>query len=261
MAVIPLWDDPSRPPFEGRRLLERALVAVAFTPIARITSDTDFVSQLQDRLRHQYPFFRRQAEPNVRIDLLPTGEIRSEQEENVSWQFASADHNRTIVLNQSSISFDARAAGYTSWSSFIEAVREVLQHFADTMSPGHVVRLGIRYLNTGIASGVDDPRRFCAQELVSISGNEHLQIADLLWHFNVREGRMLLRNGLMPPKGTYDPSFFRPREDLTWYLDIDVVKEGLSSFSIDEISNSLYEQARRLHAVYYWAMTREGEEK
>lgn len=260
MSDIPLRDDPTRPPFDGPRLLERAVVAVTFTPIAKIATDQNFVSAFQDRVRQKYPFFQRLVEPHVQIDLLQSGEIKQQQSENVTWQFTSADGHSTIALNQGLIAFDVQRDGYKSWPALSESVVHVLNDFFETMGPSHVVRIGVRYLNTGRAEGDQDPRLSCTKELVSISGMEGLRAADLLWHFDVKEGRMLLRSGMMPPNATYDPSFFAPRPQQTWYLDIDVMKDDLSDFSIKQISAALTEQAMRLHAVYQWAMTREGEE-
>ena len=259
MSQIPLRDDPTRPAFGGPRLLERALVAISFTPITRIATDPELVSMLQERLRHSYPFFRRQADPTMRVDLSPAGEVSMSRDEAISWHFADAEKGRSISLTQDLIAFDVREQSYDTWPSFIDAAREIFKHFADVMAPSHVVRQGVRYLNTGKVGGKKDPRSFCARELTSVSGSEDLELSDLMWHFNVEEGRMLLRNGLMPENASYDPSFFQPREEKTWYLDIDVFGSDFVPFDIDRIMDSLFQQAKRLHAVYYWAMTREDE--
>jgi hypothetical protein len=112
----------------------------------------------------------------------------------------------------------------------------------------------VRYVNAAPVANGSDPRADCARELVSITGTPGLEIADLLWRFRVDEGHLVLRSGVMPTMGTYEPTLFKPREAPSWYLDIDVANSDTAVFEAAQINASILAQVRRLHAIYLWAM-------
>jgi uncharacterized protein (TIGR04255 family) len=254
MDDIPLRGDPRRPAFKGRSLLERAVAAVLFSPVAQLgIKGSELAAAFQEEIRHKYPLLEEAVDTflNVNVD---DGKVSSGQEERRKWIFRDIDKHWTVVLMQDTIALEGRAAGYSTWGDFVARLVELLAALQKTAAPSHVLRLGVRYLNTGPASGDDDPRRVCAKQLVSITGSDDLQLADLFWVMSVDEGGLFLRSGVMPPGNSYDPSMFEPRDMATWYLDIDVSNSETFSFEPDAIEAQLLRQASRLHAVYYWAM-------
>ena len=261
MSLIPLADDPTRGPYEGPRLLERAIAVVRFPPIMKLTADDLVISKLQDAIRHEYPFFERKIEGGVQMELQPDGQVKTNNFQETSLRFQNADKTRVVTIANSLLALDVQTDGYDNWQTFVTWMRELLKSLADVAAPSHVELLGVRYLNAAAVGGDSDPREICARELVSVSGVPGIQVADLLWQFDVPEGILILRNGLMPSMRTYDPSFFVPRERKTWYLDIDVARLELEKFDSDQISERLLAQAKRLYAIYYWAMKREEAEE
>lgn len=257
MSQIPLNDDSTRPPFHGPKLLERALAVVRFAPVVKLTVDTSVIAELQDRFRTDFPLFERKSEGGVQIELQANGEVSQSAFEEQSLVFTTADRQAKAVVSSNFLALDVTQHGYSSWPWFIDTMRTLLRHLVDLAEPALVQRLGVRYLNTGPAEGEADPRNFCTRDLISVSGVEGLRAADLLWQFNVSEGHLVLRNGVMPPNSSYDPSFFAGRDASAWYLDIDVFSADQEPFDVDKMSESLFAQAKRLHAIYYWAMTRE----
>ena len=259
MTKIPLRGDPSRPKYEGRRLLERALAVVHFSPVMSISDPSgQGVASFQESIRAIYPSVERTDEMVMRIDVQDSGPVNAKPEERIAWRFQDQEKLNFIILTQSSLAFEANQAGYVSWSDFLDKIGFLIDMVKKNFEPSFVERLGVRYLNAAPIEGGADPREYCVKDLVSISGNDDLKLADLFWSFDVDEGQLLLRCGLMPPSASYDPNFFRSRGSATWYLDIDVVHINTEPFDRDTIQKMLYNQARRLHAIYYWAIPVKG---
>jgi uncharacterized protein (TIGR04255 family) len=255
MTPIPLRDDPTRPAFKGERFLERALAAIHFSPVFKIaTIEANEIASFQDAIRHEYPLVQRDTENSIRLEMLPDGTLRNEKEEHTVWRFFDEKRTCTAILTSQSVGLEMNAEAYTNWTDFVTRMSRLVDEVEKQFRPALVQRLGVRYLNTGIAEGEKDPRRYCAEELTSITGNDDLTMADLFWRFDVNEGELLLRSGVMPPTASYDPNFFAPRENRSWYLDIDVVSVLEKPFAEVDIGDRLLQQAKRLHAVYYWAV-------
>lgn len=260
MANLPLRGTPELAPYEGPRLLERALAVVQFHPIAKLGEpQSAMVFDFQEEIRREYPVFEPRDAASMRVTVDPKGEVSAHQENSRTWYFATPDRGRSVTLTQGSLALEASAGEYVSRTEFIEQTMQLVNAIAKTAEPSHLARIGIRFLNTSPMTDDVDPRAHCTRELVSISSQPGLEVADLQWHFSVDEGKLILRSGFMPPKNTYDPNFFAERELPTWYLDIDVISSQVGKFVPDLIEKSLTSLIERLHATYQWAMTREGE--
>lgn len=254
MNEIPLRDDPARPPYNGRSLLERALAVIVFTPVAQLgTAESELVAIFQEAVRQEYPLFEAAIDTflNVKVE---DGNVSSTPDVRRKWLFRDIEENWTVTLTQETLALEGNRSGYSDWPRFIQRLVWLVEQLQSTAKPTHVQKLGVRYLNTGPAHGDDDPRRICARQLTSITGNDDLVLADLFWVLNSNEGELLLRSGVMPAKASYDPLMFIPRDTDTWYLDIDVVNDHTFEFKPQVIESQLLQQASRLHAVYYWAM-------
>lgn len=254
MTDIPLRDDPARPPYKGRRLIERVVAMVAFTPIAQLgMKDSQFAVAFQEMIRRDYPLFEAVADTFVNVKL-EAGSVTSTPEERRKWLFRDINMQWTVALTQEALILEGTREGYTSWQSFVARLSALVTAFQSIAGPSHVLRLGVRYLNTALAEGEDDPRLVCAKQLTSITGNADVKLADLFWVMDASEGELLLRTGVMPPNSSYDPSMFTPRDQKTWYLDIDVINSHMIEFEPSAIEAQLRNQARRAHAIYYWAL-------
>lgn len=252
---LPLRGEPVSVPFTGRRLLERALVVVRFTPVLKIGEESGTgIASFQESIRQLYPLVELEKEALMRFELRPDGSIGSAQEEQPVWRISDIDKAWRVSLTPRSIALETDGTNYKDWPDFAKRISALVEATATHFEPTHRQYIGVRYINAAPVDGSDDPRLDCAQELVSITGNEDLEMADLLWRFAVDEGHLILRSGVMPQGGSYDPNVFMPRENPNWYLDIDVGNTDTSQFDADQINSSILAQVRRLHSVYIWAM-------
>ena len=255
MTQLPLRGDPASDPFTGRRLLERALVVVRFTPVLKIGETSGVgIADFQEAVRGEYPLAELEKEAVMRLELRPDGKIDAAQEEQPVWRLSSIDKAWRVSLTPQSLALEVGSENYQSWTDFSSRINELVEQTARCFRPSHRQYIGVRYINSAPIDGGQDPRNECAQELVSITGNGDLQMADLLWRFAVDEGHMILRSGVMPPSSSYDPNVFAPREGANWYLDIDVGNGETLAFEAEQIKSSILAQVKRLHAVYRWAM-------
>lgn len=258
---LPLRGEPISVPFTGRRLLERALVVVRFTPVLRIGEESGAgIASFQEAFRSLYPLAELEHEAVMRVELKPDGSLGAGQESHPVWRLSDIDGVWRVSLTTRSIALEVPESGYSNWADFAERMFALVEGVGEHFAPSHRQYVGVRYINTARIDDGRDPRLECASELVSITGNPDLQVADLMWRFSADEGQLLLRSGVMPAGGTYDPQVFSPRGEPNWYLDIDISNADTTEFVADQINSSIYAQVRRLHSVYLWAMKRERAE-
>lgn len=254
MHEIPLRDDPARPPYKGRALIECVVAMVAFTPIAQLgVKDSELAAAFQEAIRHDYPLFEAGADTFINVKF-EAGSVSSAPEERRKWLFRDIGLQWTVALTQDALILEGNKEGYSSWTDFVARLSALIIALQSTARPSHVLRLGVRYLNTAPAEGDDDPRLVCAKQLTSVTGNADVKLADLFWAMDANEGELLLRSGVMPPNSSYDPAMFKQRDQKTWYLDIDVINSHMMEFEPHAIEAQLRRQAARAHAIYYWAM-------
>lgn len=257
--TVPLRGEPISVPFTGRRLLERALVVVRFTPVLKIADESGSgIAAFQDAIRPLYPLAELEHEAMMRFEIQADGTVHSAQEKQPVWRISDIDKAWRVSLSARSISLETNGDNYSNWPDFAGRIGALVAAVAEHFEPSHTQYVGVRYLNAAPVGGDSDPRHDCARELVSITGNDDLEMADLLWRFRVDEGYMILRSGVMPPNGTYDPNLYIPRTEPNWYLDIDVANADTYEFEAQKINAAILAQVRRLHAVYLWAMKGEA---
>lgn len=256
---IPLRGPVATDPVTGRCLLERALVVVRFLPILTIGDQSSgAVARFQDKVRSRYPLFHEEIEQMMQVQAGEDGEITTQRINHFVYRFLDIENNWRVSLTTKSLALEAKTSGYESWADFSDRITDLIRLVYDLFAPSHSESIGVRFLNTGQADCPDDPRKVCAKELVSITGDSNLVAADMAWLFRVDEGELRLRSGLVRPHGTYDPTFFESRPDPTWYLDIDVYRSGMAAFDCDSLSQSIKDQVKRVYAVYRWAMPPES---
>ncbi len=253
--TLPLSGEPVSVPFTGRRLLERALVVVRFTPVLKIGEESgNGIADFQQAVRQNYPLAELEHEAVMRFQIAPDGAVNSTQESQPVWRLSDIGKSWKVSLTPRSIALETTGETYKDWPDFAGRMSMLIEAAGKHFEPSHRQYIGVRYVNAANVGGGNDPRLECAPELVSITGNPNLEMADLLWRFSVDEGHMTLRSGVMPPSATYDPNVFTPRESANWYLDIDVANADTTDFNVNQINESILTQVKRLHAVYLWAM-------
>jgi uncharacterized protein (TIGR04255 family) len=258
--TIPLRGEPDNIVFQGRRLLERALVVVRFTPVLKISEESGRgIADFQEEVRASYPLVDLEHEAIMRVEIRDEGTLETSQERHPVWRLMDIDKLWRVSLSPRSVALEVNGTGYTNWSDFAKRMSALVTAVGTHFEPSHCQYAGVRYVNAAPIKDDDDPRHECVSELVSITGNGDLELADLLWRFAADEGHVMLRSGVMSAGLTYDPQVFEPRDSRSWYLDIDVASSETFEFDVARIHDNIYAQVRRLHAIYIWSVRGEGQ--
>lgn len=252
---IPLRGPTGGATWKGRKLLQRALVVVHFSPVLKISDQTGSgIAAFQEEVRDTYPDLLLEFENLVQFEIRPDGAMEPSMQRQPVWRLFDLQRQWRLSITSQSVALEADGEAYTTWSDFSGRVHRLIQAVGANFQPAQVRRVGVRYVNSAGIDNGDDPRKDCVGSLVSISGEPELLQADLAWRFPVDEGALLLRSGIAAENSTYDPGVFDPVNYRRWYLDIDVFNDRADSFISDEICKSILAQVQRAHEIYKWAL-------
>lgn len=126
--------------------LSVALAQVRHNPIVKIA---DYVGDLQDRLRKggKFPEYLEKKAKAFDVRLGPSGEISQSAKNVVSWEFASADRGKLVIVNGETVTFMVAGQAYEGSEAFLEDFIELVDLVFATVEIAYVRRIGIRYLD------------------------------------------------------------------------------------------------------------------
>jgi uncharacterized protein (TIGR04255 family) len=242
-AEIPLASAP----------LARVLCQVRFTEIISIQNKS-FIGDFQEAVRSHYPQVR--ADQTQTVALNERGVAVAA--ENI-WRFVDVDGVWRLSLAPSFVSIETRQ--YRSRDDFIERLSFALQNLEQTIKPTHVTRIGTRYLDQVQFSDPDWMNSLLRPEMRGIYGSalskrmDHA-ISEISCH--VKEGKLLARWGVLPPRGSHDPDIMPPVERQSWFLDLDTFAEYAGRpevFDSRRISETARSLAARAYSFFRWSVT------
>jgi uncharacterized protein (TIGR04255 family) len=259
--TLPLRGTTADAPFTGRKLLQRGLVLVQFSPVLRIADQSGAgIADFQDDIRDVYPNYQVELETLLQVEFKADGAAPQPLVQHVPvFRFLDSARAWKVSLTSESIGLEVPGDDYTNSEDFARRMERIVRAVGKHFRPAETQRIGVRFVNAAPIDGDADPRAVCARELVSVTGESDLVHSDLLWRFVVDEGELILRSGVLAPDATHDPRMLDPAPVRRWYLDIDVINVGTANFDADNVSRSIMAHVRRVHAVYRWAMPSEGE--
>ena len=242
-AEVPLTNAP----------LVRVLAQVQFTPILRIRVG-DFIPLFQDMIRSDYPTIGQEQVQSLSL----TGSEAQIQAETI-WRFFSADGTWRITLTTTFIALEAQK--YRSRDDFMARLKGVLEAFLKTVGSARMTRVGVRYVDHVRSPEVEAMADMLRPEMLGVTTaalrrNLRHSFNEALWE--VAEGQLLARWGLLPPNGTHDPDVMPPSPEISWFLDLDVFKqygEPFEEMDADRVHQVADELAVRSYAFFRWATT------
>ncbi|MBO0903814.1 TIGR04255 family protein [Jiella sonneratiae] len=243
----------ARPP------LRRVLAAVYFPAILKISEERGIIG-FQDRIRKEYPILQREQQMGMELQVGPTGELLPPQSViNQVWRFLSADSAWRVTLSTEVLALECQTA-YVDRDDFLSRLAEVIGIFVDELEPSICNRIGIRYLNVLEAADLDSVKAFVRPGLRSLSDTEVAEQISTSAHsvnFQVPEGTLLTRWGILPPHTVHDPNVMVPEDSRRWYLDLDCSFEAALPFGGDKILGHYRLMTERIYSFFRWAMTPE----
>jgi uncharacterized protein (TIGR04255 family) len=234
--------------------LERVIAQVRFPVILKI-EDKSAVSNFQEVIRHEYPVLRESQNQSILIQMGPNAPIAVPSINRV-WQFGDAAGAWKLSLARDSLSIETTA--YQSREHLLARWIVAIKALKDSFRPDLTERLGMRYVDriTG-----EHFRKFESLINPDLLGSALAKLKSHLKHslnessFEVEEGEMLLRWGVMPPQMSPDPGAISPSPHESFVLDIDVWSLQQRAFDIASLSSAFQKLAERAYSVFRFAVT------
>lgn len=236
--------------------LTRVLAQVHFTPILRLMSE-DYVALFQERIRNTYPIVHRDTHKLVTV-FRDGPDVESNRTE-VIWRFVNATMPARVSVTSNFLSLETMC--YTSRKDFMERFREVVASLKAVVGSAHVTRIGVRYVNHVKLPEFSDMEQMLRPAMLGVLNTD---LRSRMQHtlsetiFDVAEGHLLARWGLLPPNGTHDPDVLLPVPKNSWFLDIDVFKqysEPYEDMDADAVHAAVFSLTKRSYAFFHWATT------
>lgn len=245
------------PPPEKRTELARApltgvLTQLRFGEIFSIQK-RDFIAPFQEIIRQSYPLTDEQAAVSIQVGEGNAPTVKSSK----FWKFSDAEKVWTISLAPDFLSLETKR--YSNRVEFRDRLREVLEALAKSIRPTLVTRTGVRYVNRLIEPEISMLRDLFYDEIGSFSSSSlrqhiHHSLTEALCE--TKEGKLLVRWGLMPANASPDPGLLPPIELKSWVFDMDSFRDQQPApvpFHPAELSDLVYALATRANTFFYWA--------
>lgn len=230
--------------------LVRVLSQIRF-PDVTVTPDRQFVAAFQQAIRRRYPIVREEATPNIAFG--PGGIAVTP---NVIWRFLDPTSTWRVSLTPTFIALETKK--YASGADFFDRLRALLEDLGETITPSHVTRVGIRYIDqVDLKDGlkIEDLLHPHMSEISgALRGVRHM-ISEL--EAETKEGAVLARWGHLPTDGSHDPDMMPPKSYPTWFLDVDSYasyESDLLEYNVDEISSVTASLASRAYDFFRWCV-------
>jgi uncharacterized protein (TIGR04255 family) len=246
--------DPKEIPLPAAPLVT-VLAQVRFPEIVSI-QQKPFIAAFQEMVRGDYPILRDEVMKTVAFNE-HVGTVASSDE--VIWRFVDATASWRLTLTSTFLTLETRK--YVSRADFVERLDKVLRALEKAVRPTHVTRIGMRYVDRVPLKEGASFQGMLRNEMMGLSGTAlgssivH-SISEIVCR--VKEGQMLARWGMLPPRGSHDPEAMPPVKDASWFLDLDTFVDHQSSpvpFDASAIRANVLDLATRSYAFFRWAVT------
>ena len=237
--------------------LVRVLGQVKFPRIAKIAEES-YIADFQEAIRDEYPHFQSDAIQGMDI-VINGNDVQSRQVTAVVWRFFDARKVLRVSLGPDAITLET--ANYVSRDDFLSRFEFVLKKLVETIRPSLVERVGFRYLDR-----LQDPAdlegisELVHQELLNVLQSglvQHIDVSMTEITGETREGRIIARYGLAPPKFSHDVEMAPPVDVKSWFLDVDSYSTNCAGQSFDAkmLCADLDKVAARAYAFFRWSVT------
>lgn len=230
--------------------LVKVLAQVRF-PDVTVTPDPQFVSGFQQAIRRRYPTVRQEATPHF---VFGPGGVQVTP--NPVWRFIDPSNVWRVSLTPTFLTLETEK--YGSGHDFAERFRTLLQDLGETISPSHVNRIGIRYVDqVELVNGlrIEELLQTHMNEITgALKGVRHM-VSEL--EAETAEGGVLARWGHLPADGSHDPEMMPAKDVPSWFLDVDSFasyESNLLEYKVEEISGITTSLANRAYDFFRWCV-------
>jgi uncharacterized protein (TIGR04255 family) len=251
---VPLGGKPPAEHHLSKAPLERVIAQIQFPVILKI-EDKSAVSGFQEAIRGDYPILQEMHAQSMQIQMGPTGPSAIPLV-STNWQFSNAAGTWKLVLARDTLTIESTA--YESRADLLSRWKVAINALDAEFHPSIVQRIGTRYIDRI----TDGPFK----KFETLINRRHLGsvIGDLKTHlkhslceasFEVEEGDLLLRWGVMPPMMSPDFSAIAQLAQKSFVIDIDVRSGQQRKFDSNALLIAFQELTERAYSVFRFAIT------
>ena len=234
--------------------LTATLVQIRFPDVHSIDK-AEFIAEFQECIRVDYPLNH--------TDLISGFELMKDnvrQTTEKNWRFFDKKKQWRLSLATNFIALETSA--YQSRQDFIHRIVVVVNALSETIKPGVMTRIGVRYVNRIHGSQLEELSRYVRPEILGIYIQDYREkLNQTLNQVTVRtdDGSMMSRWGFMPANQTHDPDLMPQIAEPSWFLDVDVFNNFAESqtFEVDEIERRVKKLAKRAYGFFRWTVNNE----
>lgn len=237
--------------------LVRVLGQVKFPRIAKIVEES-YIADFQEAIRDEYPHFHGDTIQGVDI-VINGNEVKPRQVTTIIWRFFDAGKVLRVSLGPDAITLET--ASYVSRDDFLSRIKFILEKLVETIRPSLVQRVGFRYVDRlqdhGDLEAISD---LVQPELLNVLQSglvQHIDISMTEITGTTKEGKIIARYGLAPPKFSHDVEMAPPVDVKSWVLDVDSYSTNCDgqSFDTQMLCTELDKVAARAYAFFRWSVT------
>lgn len=245
-----------------------AEVALARAPLARVIAQVRFpavlmiakqeaIAPLQERLRAEYPGFKRQEGQEILVDFAPDGPS-FKTERTTLWRFIDAAEDWIVTLAVNALTLETRS--YTSRSDLVDRLARLMEALNATFAPAAAERVAVRYVTRVDGEGYERIGELVRADLLGLALpplRRDVRHAVSEAAMTADEGDVLLRWGVVPAGGSVDPVVLSPLDQPSWVIDVDVSDSRSVPFDAARLPATFIALAERAYSVFRYVVTDE----
>jgi uncharacterized protein (TIGR04255 family) len=237
--------------------LERTLAALSFTPILRIAESSGAgIADFQEMLRSLYPLLELEHETQLHVQMDEGSPPLPELRRLPVWRLSDLKREWRISLTSDSVALEVYG-NYDGRDDFVARLLYVANAVEKSFRPAQMTRMGFRYLNVFDGEKMAHLSDFVRPELVAFGDTpyfEHLHHSTSIAQFQVPEGTLLLKHGILAP-GMIHEFMSQPIEERCWFLDVDVSCTNAADFVQEAVRERANALTKRTGTLFNWAVT------
>lgn len=242
-----------------RAPLAKVLMQVQYSRTPQLV--TDGAEAVMAETLGRYPVRRRQVTAGVIPNVVINGQqlqLPGSITPGVALAFSDQKGAWQATVTETAVALET--SDYGSRDDFCGRAAEIFAAIASVALPPVVDRVGIRYIDRLSGATVENVPTYFIPELRALVGC----VEPPLWlQHSITESQidigpaegMLLRSGLLPAGGAFDPAL-PPVGEPSWVLDMDVfTRQAGFAFEPDELTQRLRRYAETVYAFFRFATT------
>jgi uncharacterized protein (TIGR04255 family) len=243
----------------SRAPLAKVLMQVQYSRTPQLV--TDSAEALIAEALARYPVRRRQITAGIVPNVVINGQqlqVPGNITPGVGLSFSDPTNTWQVTVTETAVAMET--ADYSTRDDFCGRAAEIFDAVASVALPPVVDRVGIRYIDRLTGDALAKVPTYVLPELSALAGCVD---SPLVLHHSITESqieidggeRMLIRTGLLPPGGAFDPAL-PPLPEPSWLLDTDVfTTQAGFAFDPDELTQRLRRYAETVYAFFRFATT------